>query len=85
MTNAFMFPVNSQNFPYNLQPPADLGGRRIRPPADPKGPPFVLFWDIHFWLNDPKKFPRSSSAPNFSNFEGRARAEKTLFFSVKVF
>ena len=29
------------------------GGRslsEIRTPADPKGPPFVLFWDIHFWL-----------------------------------
>ena len=21
----------------------------IRPPVEPKGPPFVLFSDIHFW------------------------------------
>ena len=39
-----------------LESGADLGGRwtppppsGIRPPADPKGPPFVLFWDIHIW------------------------------------
>ena len=28
----------------------------IRPPADPKDPPFVLLWDIPFWLAAPKKF-----------------------------
>ena len=63
----------------------DLGGRwgvrplsGIRPPADPKGPPFALFSDIHFWLTDLKIF---LMAPIYTNFEGGARAEKTRFFS----
>ena len=41
----------------------------IRPP----GSPFVLFWDIQFWLADP-------IYPIYTNFEGGARAEKTQFF-----
>ena len=69
---------------------ADLGGGRwdasstpsaIRPPADPKGPPFVLFWDIHFWLTDLKIFVKAPSAPIYTNFLGGARAEKAPFFS----
>ena len=40
-----------------VQAGADLGGgggadahvSGIRRPADPKGPPFILFWDIHIW------------------------------------
>ena len=48
-----------------LYPGVDLGGgveadapppSEIRPHADPKGSPFELFWDIHFWLTDPKFF-----------------------------
>ena len=27
---------------------ADAPSSGIRPPADPKGPPFVLFWDVYF-------------------------------------
>ena len=46
-------------------------------PADPKGPPFVLFWDIHLWLTEPKIFLK---APIYTNFEGGARAEKRRFF-----
>ena len=28
----------------------------IRTPADPKGPPFDTFSEIHFWPTDPKIF-----------------------------
>ena len=49
----------------------------IRPPAEPKGPPFILFWDIHFWLIDLKIFLKAPLAPIEANFEGGARAEKT--------
>ena len=28
----------------------------IRPPADPKGPPFDTFLEIHFWQTDAKIF-----------------------------
>ena len=83
------FQRNHKIFRCNLQPPADLGeggggggadaySSGIRPPADPKGPAFALFWDIQFWLTDPKKFLRAPS--KFSNFYGGARTEKTLFF-----
>ena len=34
--------------------PPPLSG--IRPPADPKGPPFVLFWYIHFCWRTVKTF-----------------------------
>ena len=34
--------------------PPPLSG--IRPPADPKGPPFDTFWEIHFWPTDSKIF-----------------------------
>ena len=51
----------------------------IRPPADPKGPPFVLLSDLQFWLTDPKVLLKAPSAPIFVNFVGEARAEKTHF------
>ena len=67
-----------------FQSGADLGGgggagapsSGIRPDADPKGPPFVIFWDIPFRLTDPKIFLNFS----YTDFEGGARAEKTQFF-----
>ena len=34
----------------------------IRPPTEPKGPAFVLFWVIHFWLTDPKVFLKALKA-----------------------
>ena len=60
-----------------------IGGRPlsgILHPADPKGPPFGTFQEIHFWPTDPKNFLQAPSAPIFTNFEGGARAEKTQFF-----
>ena len=36
----------------------------IPPPADPKGPPFVLFSDIHFWLTDLKIFSKGAFGAN---------------------
>ena len=56
----------------------------IRPPADPKGAPFVLFWVIHIWLTDLKIFLKSLLAPVYTNFEGGARAEKRDFL-VDIF
>ena len=50
----------------------------IRPHADPKVLPFVLFWDIPFWLTDHKIFLK---APNF---EGE-RAPKKRDSFVKIF
>ena len=35
----------------------------IRLPADPKDPPFVLFWDTHFWQTDLKIFLKKISPP----------------------
>ena len=76
---------------------ADLGGRRggggaasgrlflgIRPSVDPKVS-FVLFWDIHFfgWLT--LNFLKAPWAQIYSNFEGRARAEKNATFWSKFF
>ena len=49
-------------------------------PADPKGPPFVLFWDIHVWLTDLKIFLLALLAPIYTNFEGE-RAPKNAIFS----
>ena len=54
----------------------------IRPSSDPNGPPFVLFWDIHFWLTDLKTFLKASVAPIYTNFEGE-RALKKRNFLVK--
>ena len=65
---------------------ADLGGAwggadapfsGIRPPADPKGPPFDIFSEIHFWPTDPKIFQY------ILTLMGSAR-KKTHFF-VNIF
>ena len=49
-------------------------------------PPFVLFWDIHFWLIGPNFFLNASSAPNYTNFEGEARDKKKQSnLLVKIF
>ena len=47
-----------------------------------RGPFFVLFWGIHFWLTGPEMFLK---APKYTNFEGGARAEKKQAFLVKIF
>ena len=44
-------------------------------PCRPKGSPFVLFWDIHFWLTDLKIFLTAPLAPIHTNFQ-RERAPK---------
>ena len=77
-----------------LKPGADLGGAGggcgrplpsgIRPPADPKGPPFDTFSEIHFWPSDPKIFLKAPSAAIYSNFEGERSPKKRDFF-VKIF
>ena len=76
-----------------LQPGADLGGgvgadafspSGIRPPADPKGPPFGTFYEIHFLPTDPKIFLKAPLAPIYTNFEGE-RAPKKRDFLVKIF
>ena len=61
-----------------------LNQGRIRPPADPKGPPFDTFSEIHFWPTDPKIFLKAPSAPIYTNFEGE-RAPKKRDFFVKIF
>ena len=73
-----------------LKPGADLGGAGggcgrplpsgIRPPADPKGPPFDTFSEIHFWPSDPKNFLKAPSAAIYSNFEGERSPKKRDFF-----
>ena len=57
---------------------APLSG--IRPPADPKGPPFDTFSEIHFWRTDPKIFLKAPLAPIYTNFEGERAPKKTKFF-----
>ena len=78
--------------PYH--PPAYLrrgegGGRPtppsgIRPFADPKGPLFVLIWDVHFWLTHPKIFLKAPLAPIFIYLRGSARRKNAVFL-VKSF
>ena len=63
------------------RPPPPSG---IRPPADPKGPPFDTFSEIHFWPTDPKIFLKAPLAPIHTNFEGE-RAPKNAIFFVKIF
>ena len=69
---------------------ADLGGGAppppsgIRPPADPKGPPFDTFSEIRFWPTDPKIFLKAPSAPIYTNFEG-VRAPKKTRKKRKIF
>ena len=65
---------------------ADLGGggrtppppppSGIRPPADPKGPPFDTFSEIHFCPTDPKIFLKAPLAPIYTNFEGERAPKK---------
>ena len=52
----------------------------IQPPADPKGPPFDTFSEIHFCPTDPKIFLKAPLAPIYSNFEGERAPKKTRFF-----
>ena len=52
----------------------------IRPPADPKGPPFDTFSEIHFWPTDPKIFLKAPLAPIHTNFEGERAPKKTRIF-----
>ena len=63
-------------------PPPPSG---IRPPADPKGPPFDTFSEIHFRPTDPKIFVKAPLAPIYTNFEGERAPNKTRFFFVKIF
>ena len=54
----------------------------IRPPADPKGPPFDTFSEIHFWPTDPKIFLKAPSAPIYTNFEGERAPKSAIFLST---
>ena len=49
-------------------------------PCRLKKSPFLLFCDIHFWLNDTKNVSRAAWAPKYTNFEGEARAPKNSIF-----
>ena len=57
-------------------PPPPSG---IRPHADLKGPPFILFRDIHFWLTDPKIFIRAPLAPRYIFSRGSERRKMGFF------
>ena len=63
---------------------ADAPPSGIRPPPDPKGPPFDTFSEIRFWPTDPKIFLKAPSAPIYTNFEG-VRAPKKTRKKRKVF
>ena len=52
----------------------------IRPPADPKGPPFDTFSEIHFWPTDPKIFLKAPWAPIYTKFEGERAPKKNAIF-----
>ena len=54
-------------------------------PCRPKGSPFVLFRDIHFWLTKLKNFLKAPLAPVYVTFEGGARAKKNAIFFVNLF
>ena len=64
---------------------ADASPSGIRPPADPKGPPFDTFSEIHCWPTDPKIFLKAPLAPIYTNFEGERAPKKTRFFLSKFF
>ena len=51
----------------------------IRPPANPKGPPFSIL-KYPFLVTDPKILLKASLAPIYANFERGARAEKAFFW-----
>ena len=46
--------------------------------------PFELFWDIHFWLTDPRVFLNAPSVPIYTNFEWGSKfsnkMSKNVFF-----
>ena len=68
--------------PHNSTP---LPSSAIRPPADPRVA-LCTFGDIHFRLTDPEHFlkaPKYSLAPKYTNFEGVASGQKTIF-SIKL-
>ena len=52
----------------------------IRTPANPKGPPFGTFKEIHLWPTDPKIFLKAPLAPIYTNFEGERAPKKRVFF-----
>ena len=52
-------------------------------PIQREGSPFVLFWDINFWLTDPKIFLKATSIPQHTSFEDGALAKKTPFLFKK--
>ena len=74
--NVWIFSIETAYFEfktieYTMPSGADLGGgggvrpsSGIRPPADPKGPPFDTFSEIHFWPTDPKIFPKAPFGAN---------------------
>ena len=62
------------------RPPPPPSG--IRHPANPKGPPFGTFYEIHFWPTDPKIFLKAPSAPIYLMGE---REPKKRNFLVKIF
>ena len=45
---------------------ADAFSSGIQPPANPKGPPFDTFSEIHFWPTDPWIFLKAPSAPIYT-------------------
>ena len=61
---------------------ADAFSSGIRPPADPKGPPFDTFSEIPFWPTDPKIFLKAPSAPIYTNFEGERAPKNAIFLST---
>ena len=56
----------------------------IRPPADPRGPPFDTFSEIHFCPTDPKIFLKAPLAPINTNVEGERAPKKCNFFCQNV-
>ena len=73
-----------------FKPGADLGGggggadapppSGIRPPADPKGPPLVLFKKSIFCRPTQKIFLKAPLAPIYTSFEGERAPKKRDFF-----
>ena len=47
-------------------------------PCRPNGSPFELYWDIHFWLTDPKIFLMAPLAPIYTKFKRGARVRKKV-------
>ena len=57
----------------------------IRPPVDPKGPPFDTFSEIQFLPTDPKIFLKAPWAPIYTKFEGKRAPKKKRDFFVNIF